>query len=100
MKTFKDLKKGDCIYELDIHSGNVEHLKIHSIIFSAPNNRIIIKFDRSSFCFHKDESYATIFGLTYFCNQKDCLNELSKLIKHYQAVLKRSKQNIQKLKEL
>ena len=100
MKTFNDLKEGDYIYELDICSCNVEHLKIGKILPFAPNNRIIIGFDKFSLCFHKNESYETIFGVTYYCNQKDCLNELSKLIKYHQSVLKNVKRNIQKLKEL
>lgn len=101
MKTFKDLKEGDYIYELDTFSGNVDYLKISKILPFAPNDSIIIRFDKNtSICFHKNESSRSIFGVTYFCNHKDCLDKLSKLTKHYQVVLKRAKQNIQKLKEL
>lgn len=100
MKTFSDLKEGDYIYELDICSCNVEHLKIGKILTNAPNNSIIIGFDKFSLCFHKDNSYENIFGVIYYCNQKDCLDELSKLIKHHQAVLKTSKQNLKKFTEL
>ena len=90
MKTFNDLKEGDYIYELDICSCNVEHLKIRKILPYAPNNRIIIGFDEISLCFHKDESYENIFGVIYFCNKKDCLDELSKLLKHHQSYLDNS----------
>lgn len=101
MKTFNDLKEGDYIYELDTFSGNVDCLKVSKIFPFFPKDSIIIRFDKNtSICFRKDESFKSVFGVIYFCNQKDCLDKLSKLTKHYQTVLKRAKQNIQKLKEL
>lgn len=99
MKTFNDLKEGDYIYELDTFSGNVDCVKVNKIIPFFPNDSIIIRLNKNgSICFHKNESSRSIFGVTYFCNQKDCLDQLSRLTKHYQTVLKRAKQNIQKLK--
>lgn len=101
MKTFNDLKEGDYIYELDTFSGNVEYLKISKILPFAPNDSVIISFNKNtSICFNKDESFRSIFGVSYFCNKKDFLNKLSRLIKHYQSVLKTAKQNLQKLKEI
>lgn len=101
MKTFGNIKEGDYIYELDTFSGNVDCLKVSRILPFIPNDSIIIRFDKNtSIRFCKDESHKSVFGVIYFCNQKDCLDKLSKLTKHYQTVLKRAKQNIQKLKEL
>ena len=101
MKTFGDLKEGDYIYELDTHSGNIDYLKINKIYPFFPNDSIMIRLDqRLSVRFRKDESFKSVFGVIYFCNQKECLDKLSKLTKHYQTVLKRARQNIQKLKEL
>ena len=101
MKTFNDLKEGDYIYELDTFSGNVDCLKISNILPFAPNDRTIIRFNNeTSICFHKDESYENIFGVIYYCNQKDCLDKLSKLIKHHQSFLKNAKQNMKKIKEI
>ena len=101
MKTFNDLKEGDYIYELDTFSGNVDCLKVSKILPFFSSDNIIIRFDKNtSIRFRTDESFKSVFGVFYFCNQKDCLDKLSKLTKHYQTVLKRAKQNIQKLKEL
>ena len=101
MKTFNDLKEGNYIYELDICSCNVDCLKVSRILTFTPDDRIIILFDNNmSICFHKNESHENLFGVIYFCNKKHCLDELSKLAKYYQTILKRAKQSIQKLKEL
>lgn len=101
MKTFGDLKEGDYIYELDTFSGNIDCLKVSRILPFFPNDSIIIRFDKNtSIRFRKDESHKSVFGVIYFCNQEECLDKLSKLTKHYQAVLKTAKQNIKKLKEL
>ena len=101
MKTFNDLKEGDYVYELDTYSGNVDCLKVSKILPFFPNDSIVIRFnENTSFRFNKNESFKNILGVFYFCNQKECLDKLSKLTKHYQAVLNTARQNIQKLKEL
>ena len=75
MKTFNDLKVGDYVYELDTFSGNVEYLKISKFLSFAPNDRVIIFFNNNtSICFHKDESFESLFGVTYFCNQKETVS--------------------------
>ena len=101
MKTFNDLKEGDYIYELDTYSGNVDCLKVSKILPFFLNDSVVIRFnENTSIRFNKNESFKSVLGVIYFCNQKDCLDKLSKLVKHYQSVINRSRQNIQKLKEL
>lgn len=102
MKTFNDLKEGDYIYKLDTFSGNVDYLKISKIITFSLSNFITIRFNGNTggICFPKNVSFKTIFGVIYFCNQKDLLDRSFKLMKYHQTILKRIKQNIQKLKEI
>lgn len=101
MKTFNDLKEGDYVYELDTYSGNVDCLKVSKIFPFFPNDSIVIRFNEyTSIRFNKNESFKSVLGVLYFCNQEECLDKLSKLTKYYQTVLNTTKQNFQKLKEL
>lgn len=100
MKTFNDLKPGNYIYELDVVSCNVECIKVKDCFHAFEESKVLCLENIAPFYVNKNNSFINILDVIYYCDKEECLDKLSKLIKHHQATYKNAKQNIQKLREL
>ena len=100
MKTFGDLKEGDYIYIIDSHSGIVNKIKIKNKENSIQNTVCFEFYDCVPLWFDKNDS-RTCDGNTKYIADEELINkELEKLIKACENIIRITKQNIQKLKEL
>lgn len=100
MKTFNDLKPGDYIYIIDSHSGIVNKIKIKNKENSIQNTVCFEFYDCVPLWFDKNYSITRDGNTKYIADEKLINKELEKLIKACENIIRITKQNIQKLKEL
>lgn len=100
MKTFNDLKEGDYIYIIDSHSGIVNKIKIKNKENCIQNTVCFEFYDCVPLWFDKNDSITRYGNTEYIADEKLINKELEKLIKACENIIRITRQNIQKLKEL
>ena len=100
MKTFNDLKEGDYIYIIDSHSGIVNKIRIKNKKNSIQNTVCFEFYDCVPLWFDENESITRDGNTKYIADEELINKELEKLIKACENIIRITKQNIQKLKEL
>lgn len=100
MKIFNDLNPGDYIYIIDSHFGIVNKIKIKNKENSIQNAVCFEFYDCVPLWFDKNDSIIRDGNTKYMADKELMNKELDKLIKACENIIRITKQNIQKLKEL